>query len=104
MFAQLGLGSRLVVFCHLSKRWKCAQIRMDSQSQLFGSVCPAVGVAHWRNLRAQQYSVAGSVRQMMPGGATRVATVLNIAEGCVPQVGERVMMLKSQWLYRILSG
>ena len=104
VFALLGLGSRLVVFCHLSKRWKCAQIRADSQSQWLGSVCPAVGVAHWRNLSVQQGAVAGSVRQMMLGGASRVATVPSIAEDCVPQVGERVMMLKSQWLHRILSG
>ena len=91
-------GSR-VSTCRVLSSKQALEVCADSHGQpvaMVCSVCPAVGVAHWRNLRVQQCSATGSVRQMMLGGASREARVPNIAEGCVPQVGERVMMLKSE--------
>ena len=96
-------GSRCLHLCCCTLRWSCVKLRVQGQPSWTGSVS-----ASWQSAKLQiLVACASSGHETQSKNTEEVAggaTLPTVAEGCLPQVGERIMMLKSKWLKLILSG
>ena len=104
----IAQGARCVAWCAFAQRWRCALLRRPCNASWLGTVCAGVGSATLQKVFVQteagtvgEDTQQGLVEDLAGGASHRNSSTM---EFLAPQLGQRVMILKDQWLKLILSG